>query len=287
MAPQDKILQIVYDERTRAARDPAFEELDNLSNPRPDWFEYWPIRQFLDGATLAADAYYGFLSPKFWFKTKLSGERVRRFILASEGADVVTFSPNPEATGLFLNPFEQGEFSHPGLLKAADAFLRAYGIPISAGEFVMDTEHTVYSNYFAAKRDFWVQWARVLEFCMRHAEDPASSLHGMLTAPTAHDGRIGPQMKIFIMERMASVLLATNPGFKVVNFPPYEIPVSEERWANFGQQIVALEALKRAYRQTRNLQYIHTFRALQSSVFEQAAERQRAAQSWERSATAL
>ena len=35
-------------------RDSGFDVLDNASNERPDWFEYWPIRKYLLGETLDA-----------------------------------------------------------------------------------------------------------------------------------------------------------------------------------------------------------------------------------------
>ena len=46
-APTIHLYQIVYSSQTRAAVAAGFEVLDNLSNERPDWFEYWPMRRFL------------------------------------------------------------------------------------------------------------------------------------------------------------------------------------------------------------------------------------------------
>lgn len=58
------IHQIFYSEETRKSLDAGFIPLDN-SNQRPDWCEYWPIRNFLINAPLDSDGFYGFLSPKF------------------------------------------------------------------------------------------------------------------------------------------------------------------------------------------------------------------------------
>jgi len=41
-----RVFQIHYDAASRAALDPDFEPLDNSRSERPDWYEYWPIRQF-------------------------------------------------------------------------------------------------------------------------------------------------------------------------------------------------------------------------------------------------
>jgi len=42
-----RVFQIFYDEDTRASLDRAFEPLDNTKNARSDWYEYWPIRNYL------------------------------------------------------------------------------------------------------------------------------------------------------------------------------------------------------------------------------------------------
>ena len=70
--------------------DPGFLVLDNSSNERPDWFEYWPIRKFLLNETLDEESFYGFLSPKFKQKTNLSAAAAREFVgLEGSTTDVV------------------------------------------------------------------------------------------------------------------------------------------------------------------------------------------------------
>ena len=39
--------QIFYDEKTRGEVGAGFLPLDNCTNERPDWREYWPMRNFL------------------------------------------------------------------------------------------------------------------------------------------------------------------------------------------------------------------------------------------------
>ena len=40
------IHQIYYNEQTRAQLDPGYIPLDNTDNPRPEWYEFWVIKQF-------------------------------------------------------------------------------------------------------------------------------------------------------------------------------------------------------------------------------------------------
>ena len=63
------LYQIYFDEISRKNLDPGFLPLDNSKNERPDWREYWPIRQFLIKESLNENALYGFLSHKFFQKT--------------------------------------------------------------------------------------------------------------------------------------------------------------------------------------------------------------------------
>src|SRR5215468_10842372 len=106
MAPSIKAHQIFYDEASRAAVDPDFEPLDNRNAARPDWYEYWPIREYLLNNDLEADTYYGFVSPTFRSKTRLTGQQVKDFVAAAGGADVVTFSPFPCHAAFFASVFE-------------------------------------------------------------------------------------------------------------------------------------------------------------------------------------
>src|ERR1700735_12490 len=78
--PAVHIYQILNYFTPREALDPGFLVLDNSSNERHDWYEYWPMRMFWRGEPLDEQAYYGFLSPKFRLKTNLAAAQVREFI---------------------------------------------------------------------------------------------------------------------------------------------------------------------------------------------------------------
>jgi len=54
------IYQIFYNEETKKTRDTGFLPLDNTENLRPDWREYWPIRNYLLNKSIDEDALYGF-----------------------------------------------------------------------------------------------------------------------------------------------------------------------------------------------------------------------------------
>lgn len=266
MSPTIRIFQIYYDEKTRATLDPAFEPLDNMANERPDWFEYWPIRKFLENNVLEDETYYGFLSPRFHGKTKLTGEQVRSFVLAQSGADIVTFSPTPDWACVYISPFEQGEAYHPGLFEVSQAFFDQIGMAVKVTHLVLDVRSTVFCNYFVAKGSLWRRWKNIFDHCFELAENPESPLGRKLSALTEY--KQPAQLKIFLMERVMSMLLATDRGLKVVNYPPFELPPSHESWQPLFDNLVVLDSLKASYLATEDVRYMNVYVTIRQAVNE-------------------
>lgn len=269
MAKAIRAFQIFYDERTRAALDRDFAPLDNSENARPDWFEYWPIRNFLAQHRLDETGYYGFLSPAFFMKTQLTGRRVKDFIEQCGDADVITFSPLPCHAACFLNVFEQGEYSSPGLVDAASRFFRGIDPKVDLGTLVTDSRNSVFSNYFFARARFWDRWRAVFEKLFEQAEAPSAPLFALLARRFDYvrdDGVAKPaQMKVFVMERAVSFLLAASKAFTVKNFPPFEIPVASY-FSGLLEEIVELDALKIAYAETGDRHFLRRYRQAQEKT---------------------
>jgi hypothetical protein len=255
------VFQIYYEAAGRDSLDPDFGPLDNSANERPDWYEYWPIRRYLLAHRLEASSRYGFLSPLFLSKTQLSGRQVKDFLAQSGEADVVTFSPHPCHGAVFYNVFEQGNNCFPGFLEVATRFLREVDPGIRLEQVVNDSRNTVYSNYFVARPAFWEAWSAVCDRLFAHAENPSSPLYEGLNRAMHYaktDGTEKPaQMKIFVMERIAPLLLATR-RFTVRNYPPFAMPLSAP-FVGHLPELVALDALKIAYAQTRDAHFLRQF----------------------------
>jgi hypothetical protein len=252
---------IAYSPATATASEVGYRVLDNLANPRPDWYEYWPIRRFLLEEALDDDAFYGFFSPKFGAKTGLVHGDVEAFVRESAArADVVLFSPQPDMGAFFLNVFEQGETFDPGLIEAYEAFLSHIGRPVPLRALVMDSRQTVFSNYFVARPAFWRAWLALNEALFAVCEDPQHPLHASLTAPTSYPGPggVGAQRKVFLMERAASLLLATQP-WRSVAHNPFGMGWSVSRFREHPTEAYISDALKIAWRDQRYPQYLQAF----------------------------
>jgi hypothetical protein len=250
------------------AQGPGWLLLDNLANPRPDWYELWPIRQHLRSAALDEDAFYGFFSPKFSSKTCLSHAQVQDFVRAhAAAADVLLFSPQPDMGAFFLNVFEQGETFDPGLIEAYEAFLQSIGRPVPLRQLVMDTRHVCFSNYFVARPAFWRAWLALNEALMAVCDGPESPLQRALTHRTTYPGQGGgAQRKVFLQERAASLLLTTQPQWRSVPHDPFGMGWSMSRLREFPNQAFTSDALKRAFRDTGWPQYLQAFAAVRQQI---------------------
>ena len=236
--------------------DPGFEVLDNSANERPDWFEYWPIRRFLLNETLDEDAFYGFLSPKFKLKTSLSSDAVREYIRAADSAtDVILLSPSIHNSAYYLNVFDHGDAEHPGLKNVAKRLFERLELPNDLDSLVSDSRNTVHSNYFIAKPRFWRAWLAINEKMFAIAETPSDPLGEALRTPTTYRGGSTVQMKIFIMERVATWLLTFDRSFSARVRDPF---VARSRIYKLPVAIVC-DALKIAYATQGRAQYKDVF----------------------------
>jgi hypothetical protein len=250
------IYQILNHYTSRQELDPGFKVLDNSANERPDWFEYWPIRRFLLNEALDEEAFYGFLSPKFKLKTSLSADAVRESVLAADPAtDVILLSPSIHNSAYYLNVFEHGDAEHPGLKDVAKRLFERLELDSDLDSLVSDSRNTVHSNYFIAKPRFWRAWLAINEKMFTIAETPSDALGEALRAPTTYRGGSTVQMKIFVMERLATWLLSSDRSFAARVRDPF---VARARIYKLPVAIVC-DALKIAYATQGRTQYKDVF----------------------------
>src|ERR1700689_807730 len=248
--------QILNHYTSRQDLDPGFDVLDNSTNERPDWYEYWPIRKFLLTESLDEAAFYGFLSPKFKLKTNLSAVDVVNFIQgAAAETDVVLFSPSIHNSAFYLNVFEHGDAEHPGLMRVAQEFFARIGNSPPLASLISDSRNTVHSNYFIAKPRFWRAWLKITEQLFAIAESAQDPLGIQLRTASPYRGRRDVQMKIFLMERVATWILLTDPSFAARARDAF---VSRSRIYKLPLAIIC-DALKIAYSTQGRRQYLDVF----------------------------
>ena len=266
-APTIHLHQIAYSADTLAAVEPGYVPLDNLANPRPDWYEYWPIRSYLLNQPLDDNAFYGFFSPKFGRKTQLDCAAVRLFVQrAAPQADVVLFSPQPDMSAFFMNVFEQGDTFDPELSGVCSQFLERIGRAAPIKQLVMDSRQIIFSNYFVARPAFWREWLAVNEALFAICEGEDSPLKDKLNHRTTYRGQV--PRKVFVMERMASLLLATQPRWRTKAANPFTMGWSKSRLCDHPFEAVMSDALKIAFRDQRFPHYIDAYFRLREQMHE-------------------
>lgn len=263
---QTKIYQICYSLETLENIPNGFLIMDNLKNERPDWREYWAIRNFLINNSLSDDTLYGFFSPKFTQKTNLDYQKIQNFLmLRYNGEDVVSFSPFWDLMGVFKNTFEQGDFFHPGLMEVCQDFADRHLCGIDLKGAVTHSGDTIFCNYFLAKKSFWKEWLTIGEKLFHLSEGQETSLAVRLNEVTNYGEQREP-MKIFVQERIATICLLANKIFKCLNYSSFDIGSSTTMFNTLRSESILSDALKRTFTETGHQVYLDQFYNIRNDI---------------------
>jgi hypothetical protein len=179
------------------------------------------------------------------------------------------FSPQFDMSAFFLNVFEQAELFDPGFIDVCEAFFAQHGWPLDLRKLVMDARQVVFSNFFVARPAFWREWLLWNERLFAVCEDPSQPLHAGLTQRTLYDGVPHPnavQRKVFLMERMAPLLLASDTRWRTTAANPVRFVWSESRLRDFPAEALMSNALKAAYRDSGWSEYLSAFAKVRKAI---------------------
>ena len=262
--PQIRVFQIFYDEKTRSMLDPGFEPFDNTTNERPDWHEYWCIRRLFLAETFADDDYVGVLSPKFREKTGLDSDYVKRCVSEAEH-EVCSFSPFFDQMSLYRSSFEQGERYHPGIVEATNRFLADVGLGVDVRRFAHASNRCIFSNYFVARKSFWTRWLG-LAGKLYDACEGGSRMSENMNSATIHNGRLDKQLKVFVMERLVSVILDRSKTDASFHGKPESAPCADRSFSRMLPQLKECDRLKYLYSVSSEVDYLRQFVELRDSL---------------------
>jgi len=264
-----EIRQIFYSEATQQQLDPGFIPLDNC-NQRPDWREYWPIRSFLQQHTLDENTLYGFFSPKFGRKTTLTSATVLEFLATvPRDVDVVGFSPFFDQGAIHLNTFEQAASNHGDSWPVFEQAVAFVAPGLDPHNVVMDSRHSIFCNYFVATAAFWRRWLAVNEVLFSVAEAGTSALAQLLNAPIPYANDFVPA-KVFVQERVVSLLLLGERHWRARHFDPLRLPMSGSIVSAYPADLLVLDALKTAAIETGHDNYLKLFQQVRSTLADTA-----------------
>lgn len=249
MPAKFKIFQIYYNKKTKRSLSKRFIPLDNTANERPDWFEFWVIRNYLHSMELDPDTFYGFLSPRFSLKTGISDfELVRKIRDLDKDTDAFLVTYAPIQLAAFQNVFLQGEVNHPNLINHTNDFLSSIGLSFDISQSVTDFSNSFFSNYIIARPRYWRAWLELADRFFDYAEHRERRL-GALN--TDYKSASAP-MKTFIQERLSALVLIMN-NFKTV--APTDLLLA--RYDPGTREIVmSLDLSKKMFRETGEKNYL-------------------------------
>jgi hypothetical protein len=266
------IFQIFNDEAGRSQLDPGFAVLDNTANLKPEWRDYGAVRDFFQSHTVNDEELYGFLSSDFGQRTALNAAAVQGFIEDNPGHEAYTFSPSTEEGACYLNVFEHGNRLYPGLIEAAEAYLRALELDVDLRTLTTDFRASVPGYYIVAKPSFWKTWFALTEKLFDLFEGEPSEFRKQLGALAARAD--GTSFRTLLVERIAALVLALCPDIDVCAFEAASLPAPHPGYRAHREQIGFLNDLKETYRKTGDPSCLTNFYALRGAVL-QACEGKR------------
>lgn len=274
------VYHIYYDELSKEDLDPGFIPLNNTNSERPDWYEFWAILKYLRTHELQDDSWYGFLSTKFSEKTGFNSNVINHILLTDatntyHTHDVLLFTSSWDQNCYFKNPFEQGEYHHPNFIQASQKFVDKIGLDLNLNDLVTYSDTSVFSNFVIAKKNYWVKWKELAEKLFEICENEEIE---ELLAPTKYGPRKKIQTKVFLQERLASLVLLTN-NFNVISFDQtlnggmlvnlhlesmfYD--VLKDNFKTF-RLLMSCDVLKEHYFKSKNEDFLKTYENLRKNI---------------------
>jgi GNAT superfamily N-acetyltransferase len=190
---------------------------------------------------------------------------VRRFV-ESSASDVVGCSPFFDQMAFYRNIFVQAANQHPGLGPVMRECLAALAPGLDMDTLVMDSSDSLFCNFFAARPAFWREWLGLGERLFSTAENRADPRGARLNALVAYGSQRAPA-KVFVIERLASLLLARQPGrYSVRVFNPMALPYSAPETVPHALRLQAMDALKKAWRASGHPQYLQAWQAMFEAI---------------------
>jgi hypothetical protein len=267
------VLQIHYDEATRASLDPAFMPLDNSQSEHPEWYEFWPMLSYLrqNGLPRYGD-WLGFLSPRFTSKTGVTGEALFGLIqnLSHEYDALIVSHQDWDQIAYFQNSFEQADHWHPDLSKYSQDFLDHAGVKLDIRSHVGTANNTIFCNYIIAKADYWAEWQEMAEKLLAYVRDNPHPSAAKLRGRTSYVSETNQvPARAFIQERLANIILA-NDLYRVAFIDAgLSTPTNDVLFADTGRNrklLNTLNVLKQEYLNTRDTDYLDMFHKLRAAV---------------------
>ena len=136
----------------------------------------------------------------------------------------------------------------------------------------MSSLETVFCNFFVAKPRFWREWLAKCELIFELAEQGVTPLGQALSRVVTY-GTASAPAKVFIIERVASLLLWSQKQWQTERYNPILLPQASAKLLQVagGPDLMVLDALKVAYAKSGTEHYLALYRHFRDNILKRAA----------------
>ena len=249
------LYQIYYNQETRDMLDPGFIPIENSSTTDSEWFEYPAILKALELKDYLPTDLIGVFSPRFFEKTGHSSAEVAAAVRNNPWL-ISNFSPAYDSSSLYLNPWHQGEQVHSGLIECFDKVISTLGFEDSVKDIVLDSEGTIFSNFFVAPYFVWKAWKDAISAIIALSEGN-DALASTLNQPVRHRKQNSNYtMKIFVLERVISFLAYKHDWSVSYTYNPRRYPYAISGMRSESALITSCDLLKSQYISSQDMYYL-------------------------------
>lgn len=257
------LYQIWYRDEHLQFLDPGMIPWDNRINQRPEWCEYWIMRNAWRDPVSKFDDLTGFFSWKYREKIDIDSGRISGFIRAHPGADCYLFSPAVFQVAFYRNVWEQAENSTPGITRLAQEILNILGYDIDLETTVDHHCSTAFSNYWIATKPFWQAYFDFMEPVYDLVESMKSKEGSLLWEKKY--GSFGGDSFVqalplipYLVERMFSVFVKMKSEFNIVSWE-YNMHEMRERVHSTAGMVQMANWSKFLFEETNDDFYINVY----------------------------
>ena len=212
------VYQNYYNKDQITNLDKFFIPYDWTGNPTPEYREIAIFFDLYNKREIIESEYFGLVSPKFYEKTGITGDKFIDFIIKNPGYDVYFINPFPHGQYLFFNVWEQGEQIHPGTKQMTQELFDYAGYDISIeGLGRSDRTTASYCNYWVGNKAFWdvyISFIKPLFECITVKMPDNQRKKYFELAPYTNPAPYFP----FVFERMFSTILLINKKIKSLSY---------------------------------------------------------------------
>jgi len=218
-----RIYQSYYLPEQISHLDPDGIPFDNTQNFLPELREYPIMQQIQHRCRLDQVDLWGMFSWKFTQKMNDLGavQRVRDVIQAEPDHDVYLINVFPHDNAYIYNVWEQGDWACKDLFEIAEHVFVQMNLPVELLYQPTPDRAIVWCNFIVANQKFWDLWMRLVGEYTAVIDQLPADIQQRHNAGAGYGLDNGLSYFPFIVERLASTVLALNPQLKVLNHPAH------------------------------------------------------------------